>query len=148
MKMSYKAAWDSVDIMNKLSQKPLVTKITGGKGGGGTVITSHAKELIQAYEEVSKLYKNYFQTLENSFNEQISDTSSQEPAFSRLSGIISMTKNVEDNYEISIKLKSGQTLTSIENKKFIIEKDFKVDDEVNFLIETDNIVLTKKQSNK
>merc|ERR1711879_678955 len=59
MKMSYKAAWDSVDIMNKLANKPLVSKITGGKGGGGTVITSHAKELIQAYEEISKLHKIY-----------------------------------------------------------------------------------------
>ncbi|WP_072679410.1 TOBE domain-containing protein [Arcobacter sp. LA11] len=143
MKMSYKAAWDSVDIMNKLSQKPLVTKVTGGKGGGGTVITSHAKELIQAYEEISKLYKNYFQTLENSFNEQISDTSSQEPAFSRLCGTICMMKNIDENYEISIRLKSGQILTSIENKKFVIEKDFKVEDEINFLIETDNIILTK-----
>jgi len=143
MKMSYKAAWDSVDIMNKLSPKPLVTKVSGGKGGGGTVITSHAKELIQAYEEISKLYRNYFQTLENSFNDQLSDTSSQEPAFCRLSGTISMMRNVDDNYEISIKLKSGQLLTSIENKKFVIEKDFKVEDEINFLIETDNIVLTK-----
>ena len=58
MKMSYKAAWDSVDIMNKLSNKPLVTKVTGGKGGGGTVITAYAKELIRAYLEVSSLYRN------------------------------------------------------------------------------------------
>ncbi len=147
MKMSYKAAWDSVDIMNKLANKPLVIKITGGKGGGGTVITSHAKELIQAYEEISKLYRNYFQTLENSFNEQISNNLSQEPTFSRLSGTISMMKSIEDNYEIFIKLKSGQTLVSIENKKFVIEKDFQVEDEISFLIETDNIVLTKNIQN-
>ncbi len=146
MKMSYKAAWDSVDIMNKLSNKPLVTKVTGGKGGGGTVITSHAKELIQAYEEISKLYKNYFQTLENSFNEQISEISSQGPTFSRLSGTIYMMKNIDESYELSIKLKSGQILTSIENKKFVIKKDFKIDDEINFLIETDNIVLTKNRA--
>lgn len=143
MKMSYKAAWDSVDIMNKLSNKPLVTKITGGKGGGGTVITSHAKELISAYEEISKLHKNYFETLENSFNEQIENSLLKEPTFSRLSGSISMMKNIEDNYEVSIKLQNGQTLISIENKKFILQRDLKIGDKINFLIETDNVVLSK-----
>ena len=33
MKMSYKAAWDSVDAMNNLSETPLVEKVSGGKGG-------------------------------------------------------------------------------------------------------------------
>ncbi|MDD3499723.1 MAG: LysR family transcriptional regulator, partial [Sulfurovum sp.] len=34
--MSYKAAWDAVDTMNNLSQTPIVSRETGGKGGGGT----------------------------------------------------------------------------------------------------------------
>jgi molybdate transport system regulatory protein len=144
MKMSYKAAWDSVDIMNKLSNKPIVTKIIGGKGGGGTVITSHAKELIQAYNEVSSLYRNYFQILSDSFNEQIADIISEEPTFSRLKGIICNLENINENYEVSIKLACNQILTSIESKKFAIEKDLQIDDEINFLIETNNIVLTKE----
>lgn len=147
MKMSYKAAWDSVDIMNKLSQKPLVTKVTGGKGGGGTIITSYAKELIQAYNEISTLQKNYFNTLQNSFNEQINDSFEEEPIFSRLLGNISNIKNVDNTYEISIKLKSTQTLVSIEDEKLVVEKNLKVDDEINFLIETNNIILTKKSQN-
>ena len=147
MKMSYKAAWDSVDIMNKLSNKPLVTKVIGGKGGGGTVITSHAKELIQAYSEISILHKNYFSTLENSFNEQINNTVDTEPTFCRLNGTISAMKNVDENYEISIKLKNGQILTSIENKKFVLERNLQLNDEISFLIETNNIVLTKKYQN-
>ncbi len=144
MKMSYKAAWDSVDIMNKLSNKPLVTKVTGGKGGGGTVITSHAKEIIHAFEEVSSLYRNYFETLSDSFNEQIVDEEDEEPVFSRLQGIICDKKNIKDNYEISIQLNCGQILTSIESKKFVVEKNLDIDDKINFLIETNNIVLTKE----
>lgn len=147
MKMSYKAAWDSVDIMNKLSNKPLVSKVTGGKGGGGTVITSHAKELIQAYEEISVLHKNYFTTLRNSFNEQINNTMEKEPTFSRLRGIITSIKNIEENYEISIELKNGQTLTSIENSNFVVKRNLQVNDELNFLIETNNVVLTKENQN-
>ncbi|WP_419771006.1 MAG: TOBE domain-containing protein [Candidatus Marinarcus sp.] len=146
MKMSYKAAWDSVDIMNKLSNKPLVTKVTGGKGGGGTVITAYAKELIQAYLEISSLYKNYFKTLGDSFNEQISDEAYEEPIFCRLSGILVKTTNIQDNYELSINLRSNQTLTAVESKKFVVEKDLRINHEINFLIETNNITLTKTLS--
>lgn len=143
MKMSYKAAWDSVDIMNKLSNKPLVTKVTGGKGGGGTVITAYAKELIKAYQEVSSLYQNYFETLSNSFNSNLLDDQFEEPVFCRLQGTICDKKNVNDNYELSIKLASNQILTSVESKKFVTEKSLEVNDEINFLIETNNITLTK-----
>ncbi len=146
MKMSYKAAWDSVDIMNKLANKPLVTKVTGGKGGGGTVITSHAKELIKAFYELETLQKNYLKTLENSFNEQISTDLSSKPTFSRLSGKILELKNINENYEIKIQLKNGQILTSIENKKFIYTKNLKIEDDINFLIESDNIILTKEKN--
>ncbi len=142
MKMSYKAAWDSVDIMNKLSNKPLVTKVTGGKGGGGTVITAHAKEIIQAFGEIESLHKNYFQTLQNAFNEQIIDDHSEEPVFSRLSGTITKMNQINSNYEITIALQCGQELTCIESETFVQAKELTCDDEVQFLIETSNIVLT------
>ncbi len=144
MKMSYKAAWDSVDIMNNLSNKPLVTKVTGGKGGGGTIITTHAKELIDTFEEISSLNRKYHKTLSDSFNEQIIDEEQEEPVFSRLQGIICDKKNINDNYEILIKLGSDQILTSIESKKFVEKKELDISNEVNFLIETNNIVLTKE----
>jgi molybdate transport system regulatory protein len=146
MKMSYKAAWDSVDIMNKLSNKPLVTKVTGGVGGGGTVITAYAKELIKAYGEVSLLYHNYFETLSNSFNANLLDDTFEEPVFCRLTGVIHNKLNINDNYELGIKTKSNQLLTAIESKKFVLEKALEVGDEINFLIETNTIVLTKTQN--
>lgn len=146
MKMSYKAAWDSVDIMNKLSNKPLVTKVTGGVGGGGTVITAYAKELIRAYKEVSSLYQNYFETLGNSFNSNLLDDTFEEPVFCRLTGVIHDKLNINDNYEITIKMKSNQLLTAIESKKFVIERALEIGDEITFLIETNTIVLTKNQN--
>lgn len=144
MKMSYKAAWDSVDIMNKLSNKPVVSKVIGGKGGGGTVITAHAKELIHAFEEILSLNRSYFETLSDSFNEQIIDEKDDEPVFSRLQGTICDKKNINENYEVSIQLASGQVLTSVESKKFVLEKNLDIKDNINFLIETNNIVLTKE----
>jgi molybdate transport system regulatory protein len=47
--LSYKAAWDALDAMNKLSPAPLVERSTGGVGGGGTRLTDYAKQLIALY---------------------------------------------------------------------------------------------------
>ncbi len=49
MKMSYRHAWDLVDSMNRQSSIPLVEKATGGKGGGGTVLTPAGIEAIRTF---------------------------------------------------------------------------------------------------
>jgi molybdate transport system regulatory protein len=56
MKMSYKAAWDMVDAMNNLSDKPLVQKVTGGKNGGGTQLTDAGLALINTFKKFKKFY--------------------------------------------------------------------------------------------
>ena len=42
IKMSCKAAWDAIDGLNNLAGEPLVERLTGGKGGGGTRLTRAA----------------------------------------------------------------------------------------------------------
>ena len=44
--LSYKAAWDAVDAMNNLADRPLVECSTGGKHGGGTVLTEEGRKLV------------------------------------------------------------------------------------------------------
>ena len=71
MNMSYKAAWDSVDIMNKLSPSSLVQSNNGGKGGGGTKLTPLGFEALQAFNELERVKNIFFDYLDNSqdFNE-------------------------------------------------------------------------------
>lgn len=47
--LSYKAAWDALDAMNKLAPEPLVERSTGGTGGGGTRLTDYARQVIRLY---------------------------------------------------------------------------------------------------
>lgn len=61
--MSYKTAWDTVDMMNNLSEFPLVERVKGGKGGGGTILTNYAKELIATYTILNEEHQNFLHNL-------------------------------------------------------------------------------------
>lgn len=65
MGMSYKAAWDSVDIMNKLSPSPLVRSNNGGKGGGGTQLTDLGLEAVRTFEEIERVKNLFFNYLDH-----------------------------------------------------------------------------------
>jgi len=47
--ISYKAAWDALDSMNNLAEAPLVVRTTGGRNGGGTLLTDHGRRIIALY---------------------------------------------------------------------------------------------------
>jgi len=55
--LSYKAAWDAVDAMNNLADQPLVERSTGGKHGGGTILTDHGRKVVGLYRAVEAEYQ-------------------------------------------------------------------------------------------
>ena len=55
--LSYKAAWDAVDAMNRLADQPLVQRSAGGRAGGGTVLTEHGRRLVAMYRAVHAQYQ-------------------------------------------------------------------------------------------
>ena len=63
MKMSYRQAWQMVEDMNSRSDKPLVEKILGGKGGGGAIVTETGARAIELFYEVEDKVNKYAQAL-------------------------------------------------------------------------------------
>lgn len=64
--MSYKGAWDAIDAMNNLAEEPLVMRVTGGKGGGGTHLTERGRRLIEAFTALEDIHRRFlaqFETL-------------------------------------------------------------------------------------
>ena len=49
MNMSYRHAWRLIDSMNRQSPNPLVITSTGGRNGGGAVVTGHGEEAIALF---------------------------------------------------------------------------------------------------
>ena len=52
MGMSYKRAWDLVNIMNNSFNAPLVSTLIGGSKGGGAQVTAFGIQVLTQYREV------------------------------------------------------------------------------------------------
>lgn len=69
MKMSYKAAWERINGMNALSDQPLLERTTGGRGGGGTVLTPYARELIATFHRFNELHRQFIDRFSEAGND-------------------------------------------------------------------------------
>lgn len=61
--ISYKSAWDAINEMNTLSEQTLVDRATGGKGGGGAILTRYGQRLIQLYDLLAQIQQKAFDVL-------------------------------------------------------------------------------------
>ncbi|MDF3937172.1 TOBE domain-containing protein [Pseudomonas citronellolis] len=61
--MSYKTAWDAVDELNNLAERPLVERSVGGKGGGGARLTAAGERLLALYQRLEELRERMLESL-------------------------------------------------------------------------------------
>jgi len=54
MDMSYKRAWDLVDEINRVCRQAAVERQTGGKNGGGAVLTPFGVSLVARYRKIER----------------------------------------------------------------------------------------------
>jgi molybdate transport system regulatory protein len=54
MDMSYKRAWDLVDAINRICRQAAVERQTGGKNGGGAVLTPFGVSLVARYRKIER----------------------------------------------------------------------------------------------
>ena len=54
MDMSYKRAWDLVDEINRICRQAAVERQTGGKNGGGAVLTAFGISLVTRYRRIER----------------------------------------------------------------------------------------------
>ena len=64
--LSYKAAWDAIDELNNLAQKPLVERSVGGRGGGGAKLSVEGERVLRLYQRLQALQAQVLEAAEES----------------------------------------------------------------------------------
>jgi molybdate transport system regulatory protein len=54
MQMSYRRAWELVDVMNRCFKSPLVESSQGGAHGGGAVVSELGLLVLQSYRDIQR----------------------------------------------------------------------------------------------
>lgn len=146
--LSYKASWEAVDTMNNLSHTPLVIKMTGGSGGGGTTLTSLGQEMVKNYAILKHEYERFLKALSNIAElnvehiKNLQRIAMQISARNQLMGKIGEIKQAKVNAEIHIVLKSGVILVSTITNSAVEEMGLNVGDEVVGIIKASSVLLT------
>jgi molybdate transport system regulatory protein len=62
MGMSYKKAWEMINALNSQASKPFVITQTGGEKGGGSIITTEARQFIAYHAELRQRFVDFLET--------------------------------------------------------------------------------------
>jgi len=102
--------------MNTLSEQTLVDRATGGKGGGGAVLTRYGQRLIQLYDLLAQIQQKAFDVLSDDDNipldsllGAISRFSLQTSARNQWFGTVTARDNSQVQQHIDILLADGTT---------------------------------------
>ena len=111
--MSYKAAWDAVDAMNNLAEKPLVIRNVGGLHGGGTELTEFGRQMIDVYRFMQSEYQRFLQKMKigtsefNGINNLLRIIAMKSSARNQLRGKVKSVKKGAVNGDVILDLGDG-----------------------------------------
>lgn len=118
--ISYKGAWDAVDTMNNLAGEPLVVRLTGGKGGGGTTLTPRAVKLIETFRAVEREHRRFLERAGAAIGEGfatdwdlIGRIGVKTSARNQFYGTVSAIARGTVNDEVSLALPGGHTIVAV-----------------------------------
>lgn len=113
--ISYKSAWDAINEMNQLADSLLVERNTGGKGGGGALLTHYGERLLQLYDLLEQIQQKAFDVLKDdnlpldSLLAAISRFSLQTSARNQLFGTVIERDHQHVQQHIDVLLADGKT---------------------------------------
>ena len=147
IKMSYKAAWDAIDTMNNLAGEPLVERLTGGKGGGGTRLTKRGEQLVENFKLIEREHHRFVEQL-NQQAEGITDDillirkmSIKTSARNQFLGKVTRIRRGAVNDEIELEISGGNKIIAIVTRESTESLGLIVGTEAFALIKSSSIIV-------
>ena len=150
--ISYKAAWDAVDAMNNLADQPLVVRSTGGKNGGGTLLTDHGRKTIALYRALEAEYQSALDRLSASMNDgEASDfkqfskllkrMSMKTSARNQFAGHIVGLREGHVDFEVRLKLDDENEIVAVITGDSAENLGLTIGMEINALVKSSSVLL-------
>lgn len=147
--ISYKTAWDTMDAINNLSDKPLFVRMAGGKSGGGTRLTDEGLEVIRKYRVIEEEHTKFLATITKRVGSAqelykfIKRISMKVSARNIYSGTIITLKKGAVNSEVVLSLRGGDTLVSIVTNESVESLGLQEGAEVYAIIKSSSVLIGK-----
>jgi len=145
--VSYKTAWDMVNLINNLAEKPLVDRLTGGKGGGGTTLTPEGKTVLKQYEVIREEHRKFLDSLTDrlgdadylyQFLRRIAMKVSARNVFA--GSVAKITKGAV-SAEVALTLKGGTTITAVVTNGAIDNLGLRVGSEAYAIVKASSVII-------
>ncbi|OON62120.1 molybdenum-dependent transcriptional regulator [Massilia sp. KIM] len=117
--LSYKAAWDAIDTMNNLAGEPLVERLTGGKGGGGTRLTARGQQLVDNFRKIEQVHHEFLERLNRQAGMLADDLAllgrlgMKTSARNQFFGTVRRVRTGAVNDEVELELAGGQAIVAV-----------------------------------
>lgn len=151
--MSYKAAWQAVDTMNNLADQPLVERSTGGRHGGGTLLTEEGRRTVAMFRQVEDEYRRFLARLSEGiadfsrFNQLMRRFAMKTSARNQFVGKVRKVTKGAVNGEVELDIGEGQRIVAIITNESIDDLELAYGREAYALIKASAPILVLEADN-
>ncbi|HMB14873.1 MAG TPA: TOBE domain-containing protein [Pelovirga sp.] len=149
--LSYKGAWDSIDAINNLSDKELVCRVSGGRGGGGSTLTAEGKKVLQLYDLFATAHGRFMDELSShSDNPQeaynfLRRVTMKTSARNQFSGKVISIRHGSVNDEVALQLSGDDQITAIITRDSVKNMELSVGKKAYALIKASSVILADEK---
>jgi molybdate transport system regulatory protein len=151
--LSYKGAWDAVQALNNLFDRPLVTTKAGGKHGGFAEITPEGQALVTAFHSVEAELAHVFEMLERRLDDAASaplrtllwSLGMKTSARNALRGVVDRITDGAVNAEVVLKIAGGAEIVAVITRHSVEDLGLAPGREAIALIKSSFVILAREE---
>ncbi len=149
--MSYKAAWDAIDAMNNLAGEPLMERLAGGKGGGGTRLTQRGEQLVENFRLIEREHLRFVEQLSRQATGIADDyllirrMAMKTSARNQFHGQVVRVTTGAVNDEIELAIAGGQTIIATVTHESTLELGLRHGAEALALVKSSSVILVRDE---
>jgi len=116
--LSYKGAWDAIEAMHNLAGEPLLERLAGGKGGGGTRLTARGQQLVDNFAKIDEAHQHFIAALSQQSHALADDLllirnlTMKTSARNQFSGKVVSVQQGAVNDEVTLEINGGQQIVA------------------------------------